>query len=401
MTRRRGGIDASLLLVAPLVLFLLVVFALPVSGLLRLAFTETAVAHALPRTVVALRSWNGLGPPDDATFAALAVDLAAGRGEPALAAAASRLNQDTAGMRTVLMSTARSLANTLLDGPAAEGSATRSVLAADPLWGQAETWGAIRRTSGPLSDTELLAALDLRRDARGMIAAVDPERAIYRRVFLRTLATAALVTALSLALGYPLAALLARVPARLASWLALLVLLPLWTGVLVRTAAWMALLARNGPINQTLLALGLFATPREFLFTRFAVVLAMLHILLPYMILPLYAVMRRIPDDQLRAAAGLGAGPARVFWRVWLPQTAPGIGAGALMVFIQALGFYVTPALLGGGADQMLPWFIGYAANQSGEWGLAAALSLILLGIVGVLAAVWTRIARLSPARPA
>ena len=394
MTRAGGRIDPSVLLVAPLTLFLLAIFLVPVAGLLSLAVTEASVQRGLPRTVEALRGWSGTALPDDAAFGALAADLAAGRGDPALMVAASRLNQDTAGLRGAVLATARAMEA----GP--PGSDARAhIIAADPAWAKVETWGAIRRTAGPLSDTELLAALDLRRDARGVIGPVDPERAIFRQVLLRTLATAALVTMLSLALGYPLAALLARVPAGAAGWLMLLVLLPLWTGVLVRTAAWMALLARHGPVNQALLAVGLFAAPRELLFTRFAVVVAMLHILLPYMILPLYAVMRRIPEDHLRAAASLGAAPARAFWRVWLPQTAPGIAAGVLLVFIQALGAYVTPALLGGGADQMLPWFIGYAANQSGEWGLAAALSLVLLVAVGLLAAVWTRIAGLA-ARP-
>jgi putative spermidine/putrescine transport system permease protein len=385
-----------MLLVVPLTLFLLVIFLVPVASMLSLAVTETTVQPALPRTVEALRGWNGASLPHYTAFAALADDLAAGRGEPELTAAAWRLNQDTAGLRGTVVATARALE---VGGPG--GDARARVIAADPAWSKVETWGAIRRTAGPMSDTELLAALDLRRDAQGVIGPVDPERAIYRQVLLRTLATALLITVLSAALGYPLAALLARAPARLAGWLALLVLLPLWTGVLVRTAAWMALLARHGPINQTLLTLGLFATPREFLFTRFAVVVAMLHILLPYMILPLYAVMRRIPNDHLRAAASLGASPARAFWRIWLPQTAPGIGAGVLMVFIQGLGFYVTPALLGSGADQMLPWFIGYAANQSGEWGLAAALSLVLLVAVALLAAVWSRIARLRLVRTA
>jgi putative spermidine/putrescine transport system permease protein len=125
----------------------------------------------------------------------------------------------------------------------------------------------------------------------------------------------------------------------------------------------------------------------------------MVHILLPFMVLPLYAVMRQIPPLHLRAAASLGAHPAEAFRRVWLPQTLPGIGAGCLLVFIQALGFYITPALIGGGADQMLPYFIGFYANQTVNWGLAAALSLILLAATVVIVGLYGRLVGFSAVR--
>jgi putative spermidine/putrescine transport system permease protein len=378
----RGRSVLAALLVAPLLVFVLVSFAAPIGAMLLRGVEDPEVGPVLPRTLAALERWDGTDLPDEATFAALVEDLRAARAAGTLPVAATRLNHDTAGLRTTLVASARRLAAPF------EGSAREAVLRADPAWGQVETWGAIVRARGPWTDFFLLAALDLRRDATGRIGPVPEDQAIFRTVFFRTFWIAAMVTAITLAAGYPLAALIALARPSVSAVLLFLVLLPFWTSLLVRTAAWMVLLAREGVVNHALIALGLFGAPKQLLFNRFAVVIAMVHILLPFMVLPLYAVMRQIPPIHLRAAASLGAPPLAAFWRVWLPQTLPGIGAGCLMVFIQALGFYVTPALLGGGADQMLPYFIGFYANQTVNWGLAAALSLLLLvatlGIVGL-----------------
>jgi putative spermidine/putrescine transport system permease protein len=356
---------------------------------------DPEVRPVLPRTLAALEGWNGAALPDDAAFAALVEDLRAARAAGTLPIAAGRLNHDTAGLRTTLVASARRLAAPF------EGSAREAVLRADPAWGQVETWGAIMRARGPWTDFFLLAALDLRRDAAGTVRSVPADQAIFRTVFLRTFWIAAMVTAITLVAGYPLAALIALARPSLSAVLLFLVLLPFWTSLLVRTAAWMVLLAREGVVNHALVALGLFGAPQQLLFNRFAVVIAMVHILLPFMVLPLYAVMRQIPPIHLRAAASLGAHPASAFRRVWLPQTLPGIGAGCLMVFIQALGFYITPALLGGGADQMLPYFIGFYANQTVNWGLAAALSLLLLAATLAIVGLYGRLVGFSAVRTA
>jgi len=395
---RRAGHGAKVsaaLLVAPLLLFVIVAFAAPIAAMLARSVTDREVAPVLPRTLEALRGWNGTALPDDAAFAALVEDLRAARAAGTLPVAAGRLNHDRAGLRTTLIASARRLAAPF------EGSAREAVLRADPAWGEVETWGAIARARGPWTDFFLLAALDLRRDAAGAIVAVPQDQAVFRTVFLRTFWIAALVTAITLLAGYPLAALIALGPPRLAAALLFAVLLPFWTSLLVRTAAWMVLLAREGVVNHALVALGLFGAPQQLLFNRFAVVIAMVHILLPFMVLPLYAVMRQIPPIHLRAAASLGAPPVSAFRRVWLPQTLPGIGAGCLMVFIQALGFYITPALLGGGADQMLPYFIGFYANQTVNWGLAAALSLLLLAATLAIVGLYGRLVGFGAVRTA
>ncbi|WP_232818515.1 ABC transporter permease [Elioraea thermophila] len=374
--RARVRLEAALLL-APLLLFIALTFAAPIAAMLWRGVSDAEVRQAFPRTLTALADWDGRNLPGDEAFAALAEDLLAARAAGTLNAAAGRLNSDTPGLRTVVFATARRLARGV------EGSPRAAILTADPAWGEVETWGAFRRAGATPTDTHLLAALDLRRSADGTIIAVPEEQRLFRAVALRTVWIGLLVTLLCLLLGYPLAAALVFAPRRLFGLLLFAVLLPFWTSLIVRTAAWMVLLAREGVINQAFLAVGLVVEPVQMLFTRTAVLIAMVHILLPFMVLPLYAVMRQIPRAQLRAAASLGAGPVAQVVRVWLPQTLPGVGAGALMVFIQAIGFYVTPALIGGGADQMLPYFIGFYATQTVNWGLAAALSILLL--VGTL----------------
>lgn len=382
---RRRRIEAWLLL-APLVAFLLLVFVAPIGGMLWRAIDDRDVAPILPRTVAALAGWQGDGLPGEPAFAALAADLAQARADKTLPAAARRLNYDRNGYRTVITNTARKLP----DAP--QGSWQETLTALDPAWGNLEIWGAIARAAGPTTDFYLLAALDLRRDAAGAILQSPPDEAIYRGVFLRTFLVALSVTALCLVIGFPVAYLLATRPPRIANILMILVLLPFWTSLLVRTTAWVVLLQTNGVVNEILTGLGLVGEPLQLVYNRVGVLIAMTHVLLPYMILPLYSVMRSIPPAHLRAAYSLGARPVGAFLRVYLPQTLPGIGAGALLVFILALGYYITPALVGGPADQMISWFIAFYTTSTVNWGMASALGLLLLVATLALYAVYARL---------
>ena len=210
-------------------------------------------------------------------------------------------------------------------------------------------------------------------------SAPPPDQRIYLDVLGRTVGISAAVTLICLLAGFPVAALLTQVQGRAADWLMVLVMLPFWTSLLVRTAAWVVLLQREGLINSALMRLGVLAEPLELIYNRTGVLIAMSHVLLPFMILPLYGVLKEIPANTLRAAASLGAPPHVRFFRVYLPLAAPGIAAGALMVFILALGYYITPALVGGGGDQMLSYFVAKYTMETGNWGLAAALGLVLL----------------------
>jgi putative spermidine/putrescine transport system permease protein len=213
----------------------------------------------------------------------------------------------------------------------------------------------------------------------GQIGRAAEDQRIYLEVLGRTLALSASVTLLCLVMGFPVALLLTQVQQRTADWLMVLVLLPFWTSLLVRTAAWVVVLQKEGMVNSLLLKLGLITEPLTLIYNRTGVLVAMTHVLLPFMILPLYTVLKDIPPQFMRAATSLGAPPAMAFVRVYLPLAAPGVAAGSLMVFILALGYYITPALVGGGSDQKLSYFVATYTTDTGNWGLAAALGALML----------------------
>jgi putative spermidine/putrescine transport system permease protein len=389
----RRAQSRALLLIAPLFLFLLITFLAPIAMMLWRAVADTDVAGIMPRTVAALRIWDGTALPSESAYAALIDDVRAARKAGNLASAATRLNYDVNGFRTLLFSTGRRLPET------SEESAKGALTGIDAKWGEIETWAAIKRAGGPLTGFFLLAALDARRSADGTIAGVGNQQAIFVPILWRTLGISGGVTLLCLLLGYPLAYVLAQAEPKTANLLLILVLLPFWTSLLVRTTAWVVLLQREGVINDGFLKLGLIAEPLSLLFTRLAVTLAMTHVLLPFMILPIYSVMKSVPATHMRAALSLGARPGYAFWRVYFPQTLPGIGAGVLMVFIQALGYYITPALVGGANDQMISYFIAFYANRTINWGMAAALSIMLLAATMVLYAIYNKLVGIDRVR--
>ncbi|MBP2234365.1 putative spermidine/putrescine transport system permease protein [Sinorhizobium kostiense] len=383
--RRRSRIKA-LLLVAPLMLFLLSVFVLPIGLLLTRSVDNSDVSLALPNTATALSSWSSEHAPDEPLFAALAADLKASSRER-VAEAAKRLNNYESGIRSSLLKTARTIRK-------AEAPYQPAFVEADPRWATPERWAALKQAMPRLTDFYLLAALDLQRDEMGRITGVAPENAVHLDVLIRTFVVSISVTLSCVLLGYPLAALMARSTGWVANTLLILVLLPFWTSLLVRTSAWVVLLQSRGIVNSALIWLGLLdpTQPLELIYNRAGVLIAMTHILLPFMVLPIYSVMKTIPPVYMRAASSLGAPPSSVFWRVYLPMSMPGVSAGGLLVFILALGYYITPALVGGPRDQMVSYFIAYYANQVTNWGMAAALSAILLVAVLVLYALYNRL---------
>jgi putative spermidine/putrescine transport system permease protein len=337
-----------------------------------------------------------LSPVNRDDDAALIADIRAARQAGTLASAATRLNYDIAGFRTLLFSTGRRLGDT---GAQTSSSPREFLGAIDPKWNERETWAVIKRAGRPVTDFYLLAALDLRRDANDAITGTHAEQAVFRTVLGRTLWISAVVTLVCLLLGYPVAYFISKQPPGRAAVLLFLVLLPFWTSLLVRTVAWVVLLQREGILNNLLISLGLISEPVRMIFNRFAVYVAMVHVLLPFMVLPLYAVMKGISPSLLRAASSLGATPMTAFRRVYIPQTLPGIGAGCLMVYIQALGYYITPALVGGADDQMISYFIAFYASKTVNWGMAAALSIMLLAATLVLYAVYDRMVGLDKMR--
>jgi putative spermidine/putrescine transport system permease protein len=222
-------------------------------------------------------------------------------------------------------------------------------------------------------------------------------------VIARTFAISGSVMLICLLLGYPLAYWIATAPAATARKLMLLVLLPFWTSLLVRTTAWVVVLQSGGRIESATIADYAEDARQVLLWLEkqkgIGVLIAMTHILLPFMVLPIFSVMKSIPPNYMRAAASLGAPPLSAFLRVYLPLSLPGVSAGGLLVFILALGYYITPALVGGPQDQMLSYFIAYFASQVTNWGMAAALSATLLVLVLILYAVYHRIVGIDKLR--
>ena len=211
---------------------------------------------------------------------------------------------------------------------------------------------------------------------------------LFLRILLRTVQTAAIVTILAILLGYPVALVMSRLDGRAAMLVAACVLIPLWTSVLVRSYAWIVLLQRTGVVNNALMSWGLIDQPLRLIYTDGAVIIAMTHVLMPYMILPIFAALRSIPPELDRAARNLGAGPWRSFIAVTLPLSLPGIYAGCIMVFILSLGFYVTPALVGGPQNLTIATLIGQQVTELLNWPFAGALAGVLLavtlGLVGL-----------------
>ncbi|NDA19070.1 MAG: ABC transporter permease, partial [Alphaproteobacteria bacterium] len=256
-------------------------------------------------------------------------------------------------------------------------------------WDNIEVWRAMKITSQDLTPAFYATALDGRYTANQGFVSQDENRQIYVQLFWRTMMISGTVMGLCLLLGYPVAYLLATLPLRTSNLLMIMVLLPFWTSLLVRTTAWIALLQSQGVINDLLVYVGITADDARFslIYNMTGTIVAMTHILLPFMILPLYSVMKTIPPSYMRAARSLGATPTKAFIKVYMPQTIPGIGAGGLLVFILAIGYYITPALVGGQDGQLISNMIAYHMQKSLNWSLAAALGGILLA--GVLLLYW------------
>ncbi len=378
----------ALLLVGPLALFLLAVFVIPIASLLTRAADNPEVIGTLPRTLQALSRWDGRATPPDAAYQALAQDLAQARNTPAVGELARRLNYEISGYRSLIFKTLRRMPIEAAD----DADARAQLTGLDKRWADPAYWTVIAGNDTSWTPYYLLAALDLKLDADGRIVAVPPNTSAFQEIFSRTFVISLVVTLVTLALGYPLAYWITRLSKRRANLVLICILIPFWTSVLVRIAAWVVLLQREGLINSALGGLGLISEPLPLLFNRLGVYIAMVHILLPFMVLPLYSVMRSVPPSYQRAAISLGSHPFAAFWRVYVPQTYPGIAAGSLLVFIIAIGYYITPALLGGAGDQMISYYVAYFTNQTINWGMASALGLILLAATLLLYALYRRI---------
>ncbi len=381
-TNRNG-----LLLTLPLLAFIAVFFAAPIGAMLWRSVSNPLPASMMPRTVAALSTWDAKGLPDEAAYAAVVDDLKSLKREEAAKLGAT-LNFDYGGLNSLFRKTAREAAK--LTAPFAD-----SLVKLDKAWGSQAVWAALQVGTQGITAKNYLAALDQRFGPDLSVQPVPERDAIYLMLFGRTAWVAALVTVLCLILGYPLAWLLANAGPKTAGLLMILLLLPFWTSLLVRTTAWIAILQSEGVVNDILVFLGLVDDKNriQLVYNLTGTLVAMTQVLLPFMVLPLYSVMKTIPPVYLRAASSMGARPFTGFWRVYLPLTMPGVAAGGLLVFILAVGYYITPALVGGPSGQLISNLIAHHVQQSLNWGLAAALSTVLLGAVILLYLVFNKVA--------
>ncbi|MDH3714274.1 MAG: ABC transporter permease [Gammaproteobacteria bacterium] len=386
----RRNRNRALLLVTPLFAFILVFFLMPIFDMLTRSVDNTVVGSVLVRSVPVLSQWDDSSGelPSEAVFKAMVLDIQDGRETRTIGKVGTRMNYEKSGMTSLFRKSGRR-AKQIKEAPYKE-----ALIKLDKKWGDINTWRLLKRESDAQTLTHYLASIDMRFNDSGEVVRQPEEKQIYINLFIRTLKLSALITVLCLVLGYPISYLLATLPVRTSNLLMILVLLPFWTSLLVRTTAWIALLQKQGVINDFLVGVGLIGDDGRLAMIHNAIgtVVAMVHILLPFMVLPLYSVMKTIPPSYVRAARSMGATPWTAFWRVYVPNTVSGIGAGGILVFIIAIGYYITPALVGGVSGTLISNFIAQHISVTLNWGLAAALGSVLLALVLALYILYDKI---------
>ncbi len=382
----------ALALIAPLLLFVLITFVVPIGQMLWRSVENDIVADTLPLTVVALASWDGNSGelPSEEVYDAFARDMIVAVNAKQHTRLGTRLNYEKTGISSLFRKSGRKIKKW---DPVEDAPFKEKLIEVHDGWGDIETWRTIQAHSSRVTGGYFLNAIDMQKTPDGPAAQPEDKR-ILLKLFTRTLIMSMIITCSCIVLGYPVAWILANLPMRSANMLMILVLLPFWTSLLVRTSAWKVMLQQQGVINDVLVWLGLVSDSARLIMinNQFGTIVAMTHILLPFMILPLYSVMKTLPPSYVRAAKSLGATNWTAFWRVYFPNTIPGVGAGAILVFILSIGYYITPELVGGTGGTFISNRIAYHISSSLNWGLAAALGSLLLFVVLVLYYVYDRI---------
>ena len=373
----------AFLLVTPLLAFIIFTFVIPIGNMLTRSVDNPRMTDLMPAVVDDLAQWDGKEVPSEASFEIMFNEIQKNIESGDIGKVGTHLNYDLIGGRGLFVKAKRKLKK--IEGPPYK----EQMIEADKKWGELETWQAIKAVSDPLTAKYFLNALDREFDSDGNVTAKPDNQRIYVTLFIRTLWISALVTLLTLILGYPIAYLISTTPPRISNLLIIMVLLPFWTSLLVRTTSWIVLLQTQGVLNDVMVWLGVVSDDGriQMIYNLNGTLVAMTQILLPFMVLPMYSVMKTIPLSQLRASQSLGATPFRTFFKIFWPQSIPGIGAGGLLVFVLSVGYYITPALVGGSSGQMISNQIAFHMRSSLNWGLAAAMGTILL--VGVMLLYW------------
>ena len=379
---RKNKLKAALL-VGPLFVFILITYLFPIADMLFRSVDDRMITKLLPKTFIELEKWDGKALPEENVYEALYRDfypLAIAKESGKLF---QRLNYEKSGFSSGLKRTNRKIKNF------EEGNFKEQFIEAHKIWNNVEYWVALKNTAPNFSYAKYLKGLDLKLNQDREIIRIEEDRRIHIILWLRTIKVAFWVTIFCFILSYPIAHLLATLPMKYSNLLMICVLLPFWTSLLVRTSSWMVLLQQQGPINDFIVMIGLVSDDSrpELMYNVIGTFVAMTQILLPFMVLPLYSVMKTISPSLMRAGKSLGGTPFVAFRKIYFPLTIPGIGAGSLLVFILAIGYYITPALVGGASGSLISNTIAYHMKSSLDWAFASALGAMLL--TGVMVTYW------------
>ena len=381
-TERKNKIKAFLL-VCPLLFFLIISYVSPIVGMLFTSVDDRMVTNMLPKTFKAMEKWDGRDLPSEEVFEAFYLDYKILVEEKRHGKLATQMNYEKNGFKSILKKLSRKMKKF------EEGNYKEQIMSVHKRWKDVEYWRALKRRGPSYSYAKYLKGVDMYENEEGKIVEVPEDRRIYKILWLRTLEIAFFVTLFCFLMAYPIAHLLATLPMKYSNLLMICVLLPFWTSLLVRTASWMILLQQQGLVNDFLVLIGIVADDHRpvMMYNKVGTYIAMTQILLPFMVLPLYSVMKTISPSLMRAGKSLGGTPFITFWKVYFPLTIPGIGAGSLLVFILAIGYYITPELVGGASGTLISNQIAYHMKSTLDWSFASAMGLMLL--TGVLVVYW------------
>jgi len=383
---RRNKLRAALL-VAPLLVFILVTFLIPIGDMLIRSVDDSYINTVFPKTFEKYKKWDRQGLPSEELYKTMFFEVKEGSGF-SIGKATTRMNYAKSGWKSLLKKSKRKFKK-IEEGPYKE-----QMIAIDKRWGDMEYWKAIGVMVDPTTAGYYLNAVDLKYNVDKEVVRQKENRRIYNHTWIKTFKVSVLVMVFCLMLGYPIAYLLSTLPLKYSNLLMICVLLPFWTSLLVRTVAWMVMLQQKGVFNNLLVMANIISDENRFklMYNETATIIVMTQILLPFMVLPLYSVMRTISPNYMRAALNLGASPLHAFWKIYMPNSVPGISAGCMLVFILAIGYYITPELVGGKDGQMIGNWIAYHLKTTLNWGLCAALGAILLGVMTVLYWVYNKL---------
>jgi len=383
---RRNKIRA-LLLVLPLALFITVTFVIPIISMLTRSVDDKQINTVIPKTFELYKQWDQKELPSEEMYATIFNEIMTAE-KWQIGKASTRMNYSKSGWKSLIKKSKRKFKK-IEEGPYKE-----QMIAIDKKWADMEYWKALGQMVDPITFGYYLNAVDLQYDSSKKIVRQPEKRRIYNYTWYKTIKISVLVTLFCLILGYPIAHLLATLPLKLSNLLMIFVLLPFWTSLLVRTVSWIVILMQNGIFNNILVWAGIVSDDNriQLIYNETGTLIAMTQILLPFMVLPLYSVMKTIPPSYMRAALNLGAQPMHAFYRIYMPQTVPGISAGGLLVFVLAIGYFITPELVGGSDGQLIGHWIAYHLKSSLNWGLCSALGTILLVAMLVLYWVYNKI---------